>query len=270
MGRAWWYLIITVIMVVIIYLLVTRMKSRNFFSRVWGHTVTSPVKPLRVVEWRGREDNDLLTGVFSVSLFGTPNPDWSKRYFQPLLANCSKVPIGWRYRVYLDPLLTDYADQLVQAGAQVGIVNCSSQHYSGTVWRYLSAADSPAFICADADEPIKTAYHSDQVNYWLHQTQVPFYLSTLYLINLFIPISAGCWGGRAHCCPDIAQRLSRYDHSWFGADESFLTKEIWSILKKQGYYRSNRVIYVYLILLLCLILLWVLIWTSPLLYPPVE
>ena len=253
MWLFWVLFILTIILIIFVFILVYQLGRRHFFSRIFGRSIkTDLYQRIEVREWFNRTEN--LHGVFSVSLYKncSVNLDiWRERYYDPLLKSIQSVQQtlpGWQYRVYLDPSLEQtYRDELINKGAQVGIMKYGNFDNSGSVWRFLSAADSPNFLCVDADDNPFQTFQIDQINKWLESSH-RFILVPLYLVNLLVPISAGSWGGRAHSIPDIAERLSRYNHGWFGADEAFLTREIWPLVKQLGYYRTNQRGAVYLLL----------------------
>lgn len=249
----WFLLIITILLLIFLYILVYQLGKRNFFNRILGRSIESNRPQIFEVErWYNRREN--LQGVFSVSLYTgkSISPDeWAERYYQPLLKNVERVTHSvpnWQYRVYLDPSLEQScANELVRKGAQVGIMKYGNFDHSGAVWRFLSASDAPAFLCLDADDDPFQTFQKDQIDKWIKSTN-SFILVPLYLVNLLVPVSAGSWGGRANIIPDMANRLGKYNHGWFGADEAFLTKEIWPIIKEKGYYRTNQRKSVYLFL----------------------
>lgn len=216
-------------------------------------------------------------GILSVSLFGPlSKPDKYKMYVKPLLQNAkalmgqppaggrpatqSYLP-GWRIRVYLAPSTAvmispesgaSILDEFINHDCEVFVMENDPKNFEASMWRFLPAGEDIRFISMDADasvvpqavavhgEPGTTNINSFKINIgkWIDSGKT-FFQRSLSHINVFVPISAGMWGGVGRPIPDIKQRMEKYCANWFGCDEAFLSREVFPLFKKHGFYRSG-------------------------------
>lgn len=181
-------------------------------------------------------------GILVVSLFGDLNdPYIYNRYVKALLKNVGKMKMvisGWTVRVYITPEANQKViNDLIEKGCEVYIMSKASDGMDGALWRFLAAAGDKPFLSIDADD--KGFYNWKHVHKWLEGDK-PFFRRTLAMLNSYIPICAGLWGGKANSIPGIKERISKYcGKKDYGIDEAFLSKEIWPLFKKEGYYNST-------------------------------
>ncbi len=195
-----------------------------------------------------RPDSD---GIVSVSLWGDGVSDrFRKGLMDPLLSNVgqlrSKLP-GWVCRVYASSELPEQVlVELVGAGCEVYIMPAPRQGGEGFAWRFLATNEQKPAIIHDADMTFDELRPGlfDVVEQWL-KTDKPFLRRQLYAVNVWgNPVSGGCWGSRPrpdgkNPLVDMKDRLSKYSFEGYGIDEVFLTKEIWPIMKREGYYTTE-------------------------------
>ena|SRR3990167_36599 len=186
-------------------------------------------------------------GIISMSLFLTDSNGIEniRNRFMLLVQDSAKkihhILPGWIIRIYLDPRLNSLIPELIQSGCEVYEMAYPSVNFSGSLWRFLPLTEGKPFISHDADMTVNTNTFfinglKDEVPKWL-KSDLPFFKRDLGVINLFIKVSAGMFGGKM-IIPDIHQKLARYCPTTFGSDEAFLAKELYSDMKKHGYYRS--------------------------------
>lgn len=198
-------------------------------------------------------------GVISTCIFGDVNSkQFQRRYIDPIFYNikiAKTILPGWVVRVYISPTINDHlVDKFVSKGCEVYIMKNDSVGYSGTMWRFLPASETKPFISYDADMKLDEEYNSvpelaGNVCEWL-DTPKPFFHRHLGLINFVIPISAGMWGSKgvknkdgslSAPIPDIQEKMEKYNSTWFGVDEAFLTREVFPLFNSQNVYvvRNN-------------------------------
>jgi hypothetical protein len=186
-------------------------------------------------------------GIVSTCLFGDfCSKKMRETYIEPLLQNAKVLPRelpGWVIRVYIDPTVPDsLVKELLDAGCQVYIMKESTDGFSGTLWRFLPAAGLTPFVTYDTDadmteDSILLKKLVGTVNDWAFRSPKPFYQRTLATINFFVPISAGLFGSKGGAIPNIQDLMEKYNDTWFGADEAFLTKEVHPLFKKRQVYK---------------------------------
>jgi hypothetical protein len=192
--------------------------------------------------------NPRARGVISTCLYiandsNDINDAFISRYIDPLfssIAAARQMLPDWAYRVYLDPRLAPLVlDSLVEAGAEVCIMNAPSRGHVGSKWRYLPAADHLPFLAVDSDDDIFIKYGKcggalvKHLHSWL-KSDDEFFQMHVYLYSLFIPIMGKYWGGKPNCIPNIHDLINMYTDDWYGCDESMLTREIYPLFKRRG------------------------------------
>ena len=221
-------------------------RIRNFHKRAFGYVELSDrYEPFWVSKIFNK--NEKAKGILSTCLYGDYSANgFQERYVNPVLQSkkhALEILPGWQYRVYMAPNITsDILERFLKGNFEVYIMNRVPNGNEGMLWRFYPAAESLPFLSVDADDDIAERkrlepFYPDHVKKWL-LTDTPFFQKRLSWINLFVPISGGCWGGKGNCIPDIKQRIERYNNNWFGADEAFLAKEIWPMFKDKGYYKT--------------------------------
>ncbi len=221
-------------------------QIRNFHKRIFGYVELSyHPEPFWVSKIFNK--NGDAKGILSTCLYGNCNAKGFKERYVDSVLQSKKHALGilpgWQYRVYMAPNITsDILERFLKENFEVYVMNRVPKGNEGMLWRFYPAAEALPFLSVDADDDIAERnkfepFYPDHVKKWL-LADTPFFQKRLSWINLFVPISGGCWGGKGNCIPDIKQRIERYDNSWFGADEAFLTKEIWPMFKDKGYYKT--------------------------------
>jgi len=222
-------------------------RIRNFHKRIFGSVKLSErYEPFWVSKiFNGNRD---AKGVLSTCLYGdSSSKGFKERYVDSVVRSKNhalEILPGWQYRVYMAPnISSDIIKRFLREDFEVYIMNRIPNGNEGLLWRFYPAAEDLPFLSVDADDDIAEKnrlepFYPDHVKKWL-LTDLPFFQKRLSWVNLFVPISAGCWGGKGNCIPDIKQRIERYNNEWFGADEAFLAKEIWPMFKDKGYYKTS-------------------------------
>jgi hypothetical protein len=250
-------------------------RTVSFFKRVAKLSEKYFVKmsDFTVISKLNEQPNS--NGIFSISLFGNvEDKKIYKKYVEPILYNAKIIDTicpGWCIRVYLSSLIPNYiVDELVKHNCEVYIMKEDENNkFSGTLWRFLCASETKPFIICDSDMKFdeNTYDHSSikkkDIDEWLNSDKT-FFRRRLGLINNFIPISAGMWGGKPTKegkppIPKIKKQMEKYKHDWFGTDECFLSKELYNDFKKSNYTVTNSIennfqLTIYLIILLLVIL----------------
>ena len=223
----------------------------------------------KVVKEYNRHPPSQLKGIFAVSLYGKwESKRFQEKYYGKLMTNIKFLQSlewgkDWRYRVYLAQNLQDKALQpLLDLDTEVFIIDADSINSDGSInrtgsmWRFLACQDNLPFIILDADEyDLLDRVNIKEVDKWL-QSDKQFYQNALYCINLLIPVSCCCWGGKPYCIPEIDKIIQDLDHSWYGADEAFLAKIMMPYFTRGGLYRvSNPTEWMVWILILTVMLI---------------
>ena len=214
--------------------------------------------------------NPSKKGIISISLFGD---DTSDRFYPGLVEPIIKIGKkfheflpGWVVRVYISSSISQKIYQtLLDVDCELVVMRDNpSEPFIGLLWRFLVAKEKLPFIVTDADiDPTSYTFHQAEIDKnWL-TTEKPFI--RLRTTSTFLwPLAAGMWGGKPKKdgtapIPDIKERLEKYSHDWFGCDEAFLTKEVWPLFKKEGYYdvysTFEKVLYVSIIVILISIII---------------
>ena len=205
-------------------------------------------------------------GIVSYSLFGDSKVErFRKHLLEPLLSNSKKLKENlplWSSRIYISlNIHENIKNELVNAGYELFVM---PPPYSGEgyAWRFLAGSENKPVVFHDADM-LFTSNTFKVINNWLN-TNKPFLRRKLTTDNyFFVPISAGCWGikplnNKSSPLSDIKSLLDNYIFESFGSDEAFLTKEVWPIMKKEGYYSTEESWILILIVILSAIALIVL------------
>jgi hypothetical protein len=190
-------------------------------------------------------------GIISYCLFGdTSKKDFHNNYVKPFLNN--QIPFthdpirGWVGRVYISSSISpEIYSQLIEKGYELFIMNEDPEEkFRGLLWRFLPAGDIIPFIVHDADMNIK--HNSiiiaglENIPGWLRSDKI-FFRRKIFPSNIFWPMSAGAWGAKPTKenkppIPNIQSIIEKYNHDWFGTDESFLYNEIWPLTRNNGCY----------------------------------
>lgn len=212
--------------------------------------------------------NHNAKGVISSCLFGNlSDTKVQNRYIAPLLESIRIAPYHipeWVYRVYTDPRCPPHiVQQLIDAGAEIYMMNQPSVGTEGSMWRFLPASESLPFISVDSDEPVfmHAPYGmkwTEYIDEWLESDDT-FFMHILYVL----PIQAKFWGGKPGCIPEINKLINEYCASWYGNDEAFLTKIVLPMFREHGAYRPVTMVFNYIV---CVVLLTTAIVCIPFLY----
>lgn len=231
----------------------------------------------KIIQEYNRHPLGQLKGIFAVSLYGKwDSKRFQEKYYGKLLLNIKFLQSlewgqNWRYRVYLAENLQEKALQpLLDLDTEVFIINDNSMNPNGSInrtgsmWRFLACQDNLPFIILDADEyDLLDRVNIKEVEKWL-KSDKQFYQNALYCINLLIPVSCCCWGGKPRCIPHISQLIEKLDHSWYGADEAFLAKVMMPYFTQGGLYRVSNptewAVYGSFILILLIFLVGIIYW----------
>jgi hypothetical protein len=195
-------------------------------------------------------------GVFSFSLFGNLEDETKyKKYVEPILYSSkivNNIAPDWCIRVYLSSDVSKYVrDKLIEYNCEIYLVSKDPNNkFVGTLWRFLPASETKPFIVCDADmkfDEFKLSYSSlkkSDIDSWL-KSDKNFFVRRLGIINNFVSISAGMWGGKPTkegkpLFPQIKDQIEHYEHKWFGTDECFLSKEVYPKLNKSKFIINNK------------------------------
>jgi len=217
------------------------VRFRNFHRRVMGKISPCNTKKCTIVREKYKEKKS--KGILSTSLYkACSDKIFNQKYFLPLLKNIEKINNvlpGWRFRIYLSPdLKDDILEILMAKDCEIFVMDKVPEGHEGSMWRFLPASEDMPFLSVDADEDIKTTISPEHIRKWILSKNI-FFLRRIRHINLFIPMSAGCWGSKDGAIPDISDKICKYCSTWFGNDEAFLAKEVWPIVKKKGRYKTR-------------------------------
>lgn len=211
-------------------------------------------------------------GIVSYSLWGDANSERFKTgLLEPLLSNAKQLKLrlpGWTGRIYIcENIPLDTRRQLVDAGYELFVMPVASLA-EGYVWRFLAVSENKPVIIHDADMKFVnkelTPDMFTAVQEWMN-TDKTFLRRRLNISNFLdiTPIRAGCWGvrptkdGRIPLA-NIRDTMEKHVFEGFGTDEAFLTKEVWPIMKKEGYYSTGSNVTMIVIITLSAIALIVL------------
>jgi hypothetical protein len=221
-------------------------QIRNFHKRIFGCVELSS-RPESFWASKIYNKNPNAEGILSTCLYGDDGKKgFRERYIVPVIRSkkhALELLPRWQYRIYMAPNISPgIISEFLKENFEVYIMNRVPKGNEGMMWRFYPAAENIPFLSVDSDDDIAErnkleAFYPEHVKKWLF-TDKPFFQKRLSWINLFVPISGGCWGGKGFCVPDIKQRIEKYNNEWFGADEAFLTKEIWPLFKEKGYYKT--------------------------------
>lgn len=253
------FVTVVVILDIIAYAILVYIIFRprlNVMTRLSGsmipHTTCEQMQPTVVKE----STIHGASGMFVACLFG--RVDW---YLPTLLRNADDIannhptlPRGWMLRVYIDENCPREAiDALIEHKCEIVVVSPPAEpgDLSGTVWRMLAFGVDSRYqhmpvICIDADDQVSQrkygnirSLHAFEKRW--HASSKQFARRHILLSTFLIPLCAGGVAGHTGSIPDIAARISTYDFRRYGADEAFLTREIWSEFQRQGFFddKSN-------------------------------
>ena len=242
---------------------ITRFKS--FIKRTSKISYKAPCKTYSFNVICKINEQPKSKGVFSTSLFGHAKDNvFYNRLVVPLLHNSENIPDilpGWCVRVYLSTKIPlDIKNKLIKNNCEVYMMNEDPDNiYAGTLWRFLCASENKPFIVWDADDYFLYEY-KNVIEDWLESDKL-FFRIKVGIVNEFIPITAGKWGGRSDKngnppFPDIKNTIEKYQHNWFGTDESFLHKEVWPELKRSNVtvQNGNTMIVCVILIVFCILI----------------
>jgi hypothetical protein len=251
--------ILTIVTVVIVVSMKKIFSIRNQDRRIRGDLELCNGASNRFCGVSERlNEHDVKKGIISISLFGKLNdPVLYTKYIEPLLENARDIKNylpGWYLRIYLAPSVrqlvttTGVPKTILQTfldyDCEVFVMEHDPKDFEASMWRFLPAGEDVTFICMDADfkleEPGLNNFQSfrDNIAKWLCSGK-KFFQRAFRHINVFIPISAGMWGGTGKPIPDIREKIEKYCANWFGCDEAFLTKEVYPLFQSCGVYRAG-------------------------------
>ena len=279
-----YYLLFWIILVIIILWICWYLWFEAYPPRMLGWVYpekdssgSGKSSTFQVVREYNRHPLGQLKGIFAVSLYGKwDSRRFQEKYYGKLLTNIKFLRSlewgkDWRYRVYLSHTLEQTALQsLLDLDCEVFIMDKDSLSSDGSVnrtgsmWRFLACQDNLPFIILDADEyDLLDRVNLKEVDKWL-KSDKQFYQNALYCINLFIPVSCCCWGGKANCLPQIKELMKNLDHSWYGADEAFLAGVLMPYFTKGGLYRVSNptewMVWLLILLVILVIFIWAVYW----------
>ena len=190
-------------------------------------------------------------GIISVSLWGDGvSKRFWKELMEPLLHNVNRLNSilpGWVCRVYASNDLPEKVIwEIIDAGCEVYVMPAPRQGGEGFAWRFLATAESKPVVIHDADMDFDELQPGlfDVIEQWL-ATDRPFLRRRLHAVNVWgNPVSGGLWGSRPRLTGEsplvnVRENLSKYSFEGYGIDEAFLTKEVWPVMKREGYYTTK-------------------------------
>jgi len=211
-------------------------------------------------------------GIVAYSLFGDGKVErFRKKLLNPLFQNAKKLKAmlpTWSGRIYICSSIPSHIkEELVQSGYELFVMPLPLSE-EGYAWRFLAAEEGKPVVFHDADMLLDDKFLEIVTN-WLSGDKL-FLRRKLTGDNYIgVPISAGCWGVRPYNGKsplwDIKKNLEKHVFEGFGSDEAFLTKEIWPIMKKEGYYSTQERWFVWIVPTICIIVFamivtWAIIW----------
>lgn len=239
------------ILLVIVIVLIRRKFIRGVWIRLFSIVEKGKIDNYHVVEkYNIDKKKDII---ISCSLFG----DFSNgkkgeklytKYFLPILKdgkNVIKKLNNSNIRIYIEPTLSPKLKQeLIDTDYEVYVMDKPSKKLGGTFWRFLALSDkkeSDIVIISDTDDffnsdskIILNTIDSQSLDKWKN-TGKKFMLRGEH--NIYVPFYANRLCMRDNIIPDISKKMEKYPKENYGADEVFLKREIWPIVKKKGFVR---------------------------------
>lgn len=219
--------------------------KRNFIQRYLG--IIDKCKPeqsgidTKIKHIYNNSDNSDIKGIIATCLYGDDTKKTFNKYLSPLLEKITmlkRILPKWKCRVYLDPNISKKTlDMLINTGCEVYVMYTPNIRHEASLWRFLPAKENLPFLCVDADKsPLIDDKLPLYIKEWMDSDCVFF-----KKWQGIIPITAGMWGGKPNSVNLIEKMMNNYCTKKFGSDEIFLTKYIWPIFKKKGYYTTPMI-----------------------------
>jgi hypothetical protein len=269
--------ILTIILLLIIFIIIRLKFIRGVWLRLFSIVEKGDNGIIDNYQVAKKYNADKKKGIIiSCSIFGNFNNGIKgkkllQKYFSPLITdgkNVVKTLKDSNVRVYVEPTLSpELLQQLIDLEYEVYVMDKPSKKLGGTFWRFLALQDkekSDIVMISDTDdffnsdsEMVINTIDSDTLTKWKkmgkkfmirgdHMIYVPFYANRLCM--------------RDHVIPDIAEKMGKYPKRNYGADEVFLKREIWPIVKKEGYFRfttgREKISIITVLLIICVIVLF--------------
>lgn len=182
--------------------------------------------------------------IISFSLWGK-NPLYCQGAVENVEIARSVYP-GWACRFYVDETVpADVIAALLDGGAQIVEMHASQRKgpFSGSIWRFLAAADSHAryVLFRDADSRLNIR-EKGAVDEWIWSDK-PVHL--MWDNDYHVPhaMMGGMWGCRGGFLPQIEQLIHEWpDHATKGCDQRFLKQVVFPTVKGLciGHGRQNN------------------------------
>lgn len=244
-------IILLIIFVILIFIIIRRKFIKGVWIRLFSIVEKGKIDNYHVIEkYNTDRKKDII---ISCSLFG----DFSNgqkgeklytKYFLPVLTdgkNVVKNLENSNIRVYIEPTLApELKQKLIDTGYEVYVMDKPSKKLGGTFWRFLALQDkekSDIVIISDTDDffnsdskVILNTIDSKSLDKWKN-TGKKFMLRGEH--NIYVPFYANRLCMRDYIIENIAEKMKKYPKENYGADEVFLKREIWPIVKKEGFVR---------------------------------
>lgn len=272
-------IILIVISLVIIFIIIRRKFIRGVWIRGFSIVEKGEIDNYQVIKkYNTDKKKDII---ISCSIFGDFNKgDNSKgkrlyqKYFLPVITdgkNAVKKLKGSNIRVYVEPTLPpDLLQKLIDLDYEVYVMDKPSKKLGGTFWRFLALSDkekSDVVIISDTDDffnsdskIILNTIDSQSLDKW-KSTGKKFMIRGEH--NIYVPFYANRLCMRDYVILDISEKIKGYPKRNYGADEVFLKREIWPIVKKEGFIRftsgREKILIVGVILLSVVITLFLIV-----------
>jgi hypothetical protein len=177
--------------------------------------------------------------IISISLWGN-----DKRHIDPLLKNVEMLPLllsEWSFRVYYD--LSIPSTIFAELSTSCEMIECKDNiEFSGLFWRYAPFWDDTVerFFVTDSEIPV-TERFAGLLLMW-EKTDYKFYLQRLIESDCGTVIRGGRMGAVPNCIPGIKDTMDEFIKNWkpivssrrgywYGADQIFLKRHVWPVIK---------------------------------------
>lgn len=259
MRQAWILTLVYFIIIVVVIIFMLKFTNRGYSRRVLADINQCPFGKEMYFPISTQGERYDAEGLICFSLYG----DYTK-YAPTLYKQLDDIRVKmptWQAHVWVpSDVPTTVVSNITSRGAALTIMNGGESQaqasspsapkigvkgHEGALWRFLGSMQTKPFITLDADD----AFDYDpklpsKIQDWLDSGE-PFFIFKPW--EILIPMAAGRWGGRGILdengvlqppIPDMLDRINMYCEHWFGFDEAFLKKEIWSFVRKTGVYKS--------------------------------
>jgi hypothetical protein len=257
MKQTWILLIVYVVIIVVVAIFLLKFTNRGYSRRVLADITRCPFGKEMYFPISTQGERSDAEGWICFSLYGKYSKYAPTLYVQ--LDDIRAQMPTWQAHVWTpSDVPPDVVSNILSRGAALTIMNGGESQaqasspsapkvgikgHEGALWRFLGSVQTKPFITLDADDKFDPNLPG-KIRKWLNSGESFFIFKPW---EILLPMAAGRWGARGipdengtlqPPIPDMLDRMNAYCEHWFGFDEAFLKKEIWSIVRKAGVYKS--------------------------------